>query len=81
MRPDFAACGTDFILGSSSIYSQYVYHGSVQGILNAARLVSITVEGCRQSCGTGIDYHSWQDSNNTITTWVPEISLKLQNND
>ncbi len=56
MRPDFAACGTDFIHGSSSIYSQYVYNGSVQGILNAARLAFITVEGCRQPCGTGIEY-------------------------
>lgn len=70
IRPDFAACGAEFINGSSSIYSKYVYNGSVHGILNAARPVLITLEGCRQLCGTGIEYYSWQDSSATITTWV-----------
>lgn len=70
MRPDFAACGANFLNGSSDIYSRYVYKGSVQGILDAARPVLITVEGCRQLCGTGVEYYDWQDSSNTITTWV-----------
>lgn len=71
MRPDFAACGADFTNGLSSIYSQYIYNGSVQGILNAARPVLITGEGCRQSCGTGIEYYGWQDLSNRITTQNP----------
>lgn len=52
MRPDFPACETDFLNGSSDIYSKHVYNGSVQGLLKAAGPVPITVEGCRQLCGT-----------------------------
>ena len=55
MRPDFAACGADFLNNSAGIYAKYVYNGSVRGILSAADTVLITNEGCKQLCGTGIE--------------------------
>ena len=56
MRPDFAACGAEFLNNSAGIYAKYVYNGSVRGILSAANTVLITDEGCKQLCGTGIEY-------------------------
>ena len=50
---DFASCGAEFLNGSSTIYSKYIYNGTVQGILAADRPPLITVEGCRELCGTG----------------------------
>ena len=56
MRPDFATCGADFLNNSAGIYAKYVYNGSVRGILSASDAVLITDEGCKQLCGTGIEY-------------------------
>ena len=56
MRPDFATCGADFLNNSAGIYAKYVYNGSVRGILSASNAVLITDEGCKQLCGTGIEY-------------------------
>ena len=58
MRPDFAACGAEFLNNSAGIYAKYVYNGSVRGILSAADTVLITAEGCKQLCGSGIEYAS-----------------------
>lgn len=79
MRPDFAACGNEFLNHSSDIYSKYIYNGSVHGIPQSPRPLLITVEGCRALCGTGTAYYPWKDCNNTITTWVlPIIGLLVQ---
>lgn len=51
---DFAACGAEFLNGSSTIYAKYVYNGSVEGILGASRPVLMSLEGCKELCGTGI---------------------------
>lgn len=80
VRPDFASCGDEFLNHSSDLYGKYLYNGTVHGILNAARPTLITLEGCKELCGTGTpDYYPWQDSANTITTWVlPIIGLIVQ---
>ncbi len=80
MRPDFTTCANDFLNGSADVFSNYVYQGPVQGILaTAARPVLMTVQGCREFCGTGVDYYSWKDASNTITTWLlPICGLLLQ---
>lgn len=80
MRPDFVTCASDFFNGSADVFSNYVYRGPVQGILNnAERPILMTVEGCRNLCGTGVDYYSWKDASNTITTWLlPICGLLLQ---
>ena len=59
MRPDFAACRTDFLDHSADLYSQYIYNGTVRGILNDARPTLITVEGCKKVCGAGSQYYPW----------------------
>ena len=59
MRPDFAACGSEFLNHSTDLYSQYIYNGTVHGILDAARPTLITVDGCRKLCGTGTQYYAW----------------------
>ena len=80
MRPNFATCSNEFLNHSTDIYSKYVYNGSVPGLINSARPVLITVEGCKKLCGTGTpDYYSWTDASNTITTWIlPIIGLLVQ---
>ena len=80
MRPDFSTCGSEFLNHSADLYSKFIYNGSVREILQSPRPVLITVEGCRQLCGTGTpDYYSWTDASNTITTWIlPIIGLLVQ---
>ncbi|KAL8716428.1 MAG: hypothetical protein Q9220_000335 [cf. Caloplaca sp. 1 TL-2023] len=79
MRPNFEACGTEFLNQSQTTYRQYLYEGPVHGILRAASSSLITVQGCRALCGTGIAYYPWKDSSNTITTWVlPIVGLLVQ---
>lgn len=80
MRPDFQTCGSEFLNHSTDLYSRFIYNGSVRGVLSAARPLLITVEGCKEICGTGTpDYYSWTDASNTITTWIlPIIGLLVQ---
>ena len=80
MRPDFTQCASDFLNGSADTISKYIYQGPVQGILaNAETPILMTVQGCRELCGTGVDYYSWKDASNTITTWLlPICGLLLQ---
>ena len=71
MRPDFTSCASDFLNHSATLYSRFVYHGPVHEIDdNTASPALITVQGCKELCGSGIDYYSWRDASNTITTWV-----------
>jgi hypothetical protein len=55
MRPDFASCGAEFLNNSAGIYIKYVYNGTVRGLLDSAGTTLITVEGCKQLCGTGVE--------------------------
>ncbi len=66
MRPDFAACGAEFLNDSAGIYAKYVYNGSVRGILSAANTVLITNEGCKELCGPGIEYAVAQSISHTF---------------
>ena len=74
MRPNFESCGSDFLNKSAGVYSRYVYNGSVKGVLSTARPVLITLQGCKELCGTGVDYYSWVDASTTITTWILPIA-------
>ncbi|KAL9047287.1 MAG: hypothetical protein Q9214_000098 [Letrouitia sp. 1 TL-2023] len=79
MRPDFEVCANVFLNHSADIYSKYVYEGATSHILNSTSPVTISLQGCRELCGTGTAYYSWQDASNTITTWVlPIIGLLVQ---
>lgn len=59
MQPDFVTCGADFLNNSSDAYSKYVYNGTVKGALASDGPTLITVEGCRNLCGTGVAYYSY----------------------
>lgn len=74
MRPDFDQCGSDFLRNPAGIYNKFLYNGSVQGILNAARPALISLQGCKELCGTGVEYYSWIDASATITTWILPIA-------
>ena len=43
-------------------------------MLNVARPALITLQGCKELCGTGVDYYSWVDASNTMTTWILPIA-------
>lgn len=76
--PNFTQCALDF-QNSKETYANYVYTGPVQGILKHADLPLITVQGCRDLCGTGNVYYEWADIASTISTWIlPILGLLLQ---
>lgn len=74
-------CKNDY-LSNAARYAKYRYNGHVYGIsLNNTNRTAqlITVQGCRDICGHGIEYYAWKDSSTTITTWVlPVLGLLLQ---
>ena len=74
MRVDFEACGTEFLNNSAGINNKFIYNGSVRGKLSDARPALITLQGCKELCGTGVDYYSWIDASTTITTWILPIA-------
>ncbi|KAL9608550.1 MAG: hypothetical protein Q9167_006626 [Letrouitia subvulpina] len=79
MRPDFNACGKEFLEHAKDRYVHYVYNGTNRAALDGGQPTLITVEGCRKLCGTGTQYYEWKDAANTITTWVlPIIGLIIQ---
>lgn len=59
MPPDFKACGAEFLNNSAGVYSKYTYDGAVRGVLASANPALITLEGCKELCGSGIDYYSY----------------------
>ena len=74
MRPNFETCRNAFLNNSDGIYSRYQYNGSVRGIVNGGRAALITVQGCKELCGTGVDYYSWVEASAIITTWILPIA-------
>lgn len=65
---------------SNSSYPDYIYSGSVPNLFaNAGRPKSITYQGCRNLCGSGVQYYPWANSSQTIATWVlPVVSVLVQ---
>ena len=74
MTTNFVECRSKFLNHSTDLYSNFVYRGPTdRAFASADRPASITLNGCRELCGTGTDYYSWKDASNTITTWVLSI--------
>ena len=71
MSLNLTACGLEFTNPNHN-YTNYTYDGPIRGILKNVqpRPPLITVQGCRDLCGSGSDYYSWTDVSSTITTWV-----------
>jgi hypothetical protein len=74
MAPDFSKCGElykDAASHTPNPYDQWKYTGPISGVLRATdALALITVEGCYELCGGGIQTYEWTAASNTITTWV-----------
>ncbi len=57
----------------------YGFHGPVHSQSIAPGTPLLSVDGCKALCGKGSNYHDWQTSASTITTWVlPMVGLLLQ---
>jgi len=79
MGPNFDTCGARFKASNSS-YPDYIYNGSVPNLFaNAQRPKLITYQGCKDLCGSGVQYYPWANSSQTIATWVlPIVSVLVQ---
>lgn len=77
MSPNFAKCGAKF---AASSYPQWTYNGTVPDVFDhPERPKLITYQGCRNLCGTGIEWYPWSESSQTITTWVlPIVGVLVQ---
>ncbi|KAI9855570.1 MAG: hypothetical protein M1824_006072 [Vezdaea acicularis] len=80
-QPNFTDCRITFVANPDK-YSQYRYTGKLyDGFIptDEERRTIISLQGCKDFCGAGVDYYKWQDVAKTITTWVlPIIGLLLQ---
>ena len=66
MRPDFSACGQEFLNHSNDLYSHFLYNGTLRGPLNAIHSPMMTIEGCKKLCGSGTAYYEWQALPQTV---------------
>lgn len=57
MRPNFEACGQEFLAHATDRYSQYIFNGTRYAPGSQSPL--ITVDGCKKLCGDGIEYYAW----------------------
>ena len=59
MRLNFASCSGNFLKYSTSLYHNLVYYGPVHQLdVKATNAACITVQGCKDLCGIGVDYYS-----------------------
>ena len=59
MTPNFAECAAEFLNNSVTKYPQYIFNGTVPGLSITDKPVTITLEGCKQLCGEGVEYYAW----------------------
>ena len=59
MRPDFDTCAQDFLAHARDRYSQYIFNGTNRAASAGTQPPLITVDGCKQLCGSGIEYYPW----------------------
>ncbi len=76
--PNFTDCRARF-LSRPENDTTYDYNGTLPGLSAQKMKDIISVEGCKDFCGPGVDYYKWKDIADTITTWIlPVIGLLLQ---
>jgi hypothetical protein len=74
---NFTQCAIDYI-GNQTLADRWAWTGPVKGI-DVNRTSQITEAGCYAVCGHGVDYYSWSEASNTITTWLlPVLGVLLQ---
>ena len=61
MRPNFEACGQEFLAHAWDRYPQYIFNGTNRVAASAGNQQPplITLEGCRKLCGAGTEYYAW----------------------
>lgn len=74
--PNFTQCASDYLdAGPDPLYA---WRSPVRGIPQNP-LTQISYEGCLAKCGSGNDWYSWNQSSQTITTWIlPIMGMLLQ---
>lgn len=77
MRTNFTECGIHY-LDNRELSWVYGYNGSTRGIHHNFSS-QVTYQGCKDLCGSGVDYYSWSTASATITTWLlPIVGMLLQ---
>jgi hypothetical protein len=77
MRADFEQCANRF-LNDSSLRDKYHWNGTIVG-LERNYTTQISLQGCLDVCGPGIDYYKWEAVSSTLTTWIlPVVGTLLQ---
>ena len=77
MRTNFTECGIHY-LDNRELSWVYGYNGSTRGIHHNFSS-QVTYRGCKDLCGSGVDYYSWSTASATITTWLlPIVGMLLQ---
>ncbi|CUS15639.1 unnamed protein product, partial [Tuber aestivum] len=85
-KTDFEKCGVRIkeLAKSNSLPPEDIYTGPVKGPLGHAResgdpVLLVTFNACEKHCGATPEYYSWEETSDTITTWVlPLVGLVLQ---
>ena len=76
-RPNFTECAATF-LQNQTLIDLYGWKGPVVGIPSNAN-TQISVQGCREICGEGVETYPWRQIADTITTWVlPSVGVVVQ---
>ena len=77
MRTNLTECGIHY-LDNRELSWVYGYNGSTRGIHHNFSS-QVTTQGCKDLCGSGVDYYSWSTASATITTWLlPIVGMLLQ---
>ncbi|KAF2829583.1 hypothetical protein CC86DRAFT_318980 [Ophiobolus disseminans] len=82
MRINFTTCAAVY-RNDTFLQELYRWDGATPGIEERNQTLNyqnqITREGCRQVCGTGTSYYTWEEVSSTLTTWIlPVVGTLLQ---
>lgn len=76
-KVSFDECAATF-RNNATLQSKWGWNGVIVGIRRNST-TQISLEGCIQVCGNGMDYYQWKDVSGTITTWIlPVVGTLLQ---
>ena len=90
MGPNFAECAKKFnqtdttynIPWQNYTWNYTVRYATAHGIISyipESKTNLITLDGCRNLCGTGNEYYPWEIASTTISTWIlPITGILLQ---
>lgn len=81
MPTNFKECAIKFSANTTQgeeYRRKWTWHGPITGI-DRNYSSQISLEGCKELCGKGIDFYLWTEISGTITTWIlPVVGILLQ---